>query len=267
MTTSSDVTSSLRRTHNLLQSEISRSQFAHETLATSNAALEELNARYNTFDDLLSKSRGLLGTLLRSQKSDTWYLETTIAVLLGTIGWLVFRRFLYGPAWWLVWMPLKLIFNLLGGVGWILGVTGGQKGAETTAIGRTTIVDSATVSPSVLAGSATVVYAETRAMEEPAYTRSPPGSLSESVGHMIETSGSAEPLSTGSGEASDEQQRRDRDDSSGQQNVDPVRRGDDKVLPERDEKTQPRNPKKRMLEEPAIDQNNENDKETKKNEL
>lgn len=104
---SSDVTLALRRTHNLMASELSRSQFAHDTLKESTAALSELSETYSTLDTLLAGSRNLLGTLLKSQKSDTWYLTTTFYILVALIGWLVFRRFLYGPAWWLVYMPLK----------------------------------------------------------------------------------------------------------------------------------------------------------------
>jgi len=85
----------------LLTSELSRPQFAQETFDASNAALAELNVRYSGLDDLLARSKGLLGTLLRSQKSDTWYLETACWLLAGTIAWLVFRRLLYGPLWWL----------------------------------------------------------------------------------------------------------------------------------------------------------------------
>ncbi|TVY60665.1 hypothetical protein LSUE1_G006621, partial [Lachnellula suecica] len=68
---SSDVTAALRRTHDMMASELSRSQFAHDTLKESTAALAELSETYSTLDNLLSSSRNLLGTLLRSQKSDT----------------------------------------------------------------------------------------------------------------------------------------------------------------------------------------------------
>ncbi|KAH0544196.1 hypothetical protein FGG08_001641 [Glutinoglossum americanum] len=113
---SGDVTAALRRTHQVMQSELSRSQFAHDTLQQSTAALATLSENYNSLDSLLSSSRNLLGTLLRSQKSDTWYLETAFYILLSTIVWLFFRRILYGPLWWLVWLPLK-------GLYWILGTT------------------------------------------------------------------------------------------------------------------------------------------------
>ncbi|BDD63593.1 hypothetical protein MAP00_008464 [Monascus purpureus] len=118
---SNDVTSALKRTYYLMQAELSRSQFAQQTLEQSNAALASLSESYGGLDSLLSSSRSLVGSLLRSQKSDTWYLETAFYVLVGTIIWLIFRRILYGPFWWLVWFPMRLIarFTLavLGAVG------------------------------------------------------------------------------------------------------------------------------------------------------
>ncbi|KAB8204450.1 hypothetical protein BDV34DRAFT_213900 [Aspergillus parasiticus] len=121
LNTSSDVTAALRRTHHLMQAELSRSQFAQETLEQSTAALSSLSESYTGLDTLLSSSRNLVGSLLRSQKSDTWYLETAFYILIGTIVWLLFRRILYGPMWWLVWLPIRLaaksVFAILGAVG------------------------------------------------------------------------------------------------------------------------------------------------------
>ncbi|KAL4897690.1 Sec20-domain-containing protein [Aspergillus ambiguus] len=118
---SNDVTAALRRTHQLMQAELSRSHFAQETLEQSTAAISSLSESYTSLDSLLSSSRNLVGSLLRSQKSDTWYLETAFYILIGTIAWLLFRRVLYGPLWWLVWLPLRLVarflFAILGAVG------------------------------------------------------------------------------------------------------------------------------------------------------
>ncbi|KAL4901330.1 hypothetical protein BDW74DRAFT_170260 [Aspergillus multicolor] len=120
---SKDVTAALRRTHQLMQAELSRSQFAQETLEQSGAALSSLAESYTSLDTLLSSSRNLVGSLLRSQKSDTWYLETAFYILVGTIAWLVFRRLLYGPLWWIVWLPFKLALRSVFGVAGAVGVT------------------------------------------------------------------------------------------------------------------------------------------------
>lgn len=109
---SSNVTAALRRTHDLIASELGRSEFAHETLTESSAALRQLDDSYGSLDSMLAKSRDLLGTLLRSQKSDTWYLQTAFYMLAVTTAWLVFRRLLYGPIWWLVLFPLRILFGV-----------------------------------------------------------------------------------------------------------------------------------------------------------
>ncbi|MCJ1306517.1 hypothetical protein MMC25_000160 [Agyrium rufum] len=110
---SQDLTTSLRRIHQSLTAELSRSQFAHDTLNESTAAISSLNESYSSLDTLLSSSRNLVSTLLRSQKSDTWYLETAFYILVATIGWLFFRRILYGPGWWFLYLPTKWAYSLV----------------------------------------------------------------------------------------------------------------------------------------------------------
>ncbi|PQK17905.1 hypothetical protein BB8028_0009g01060 [Beauveria bassiana] len=109
---SSSVTASLRRAHDLVASELGRSEYAHQTLSESSAALRRLDDSYGSLDSMLGRSRELLGTLLRSQKSDTWYLQTAFYMLATTAAWLVFRRLLYGPLWWLVLLPLRILFSV-----------------------------------------------------------------------------------------------------------------------------------------------------------
>ncbi|KAJ5922530.1 Sec20 [Penicillium verrucosum] len=132
---SNDVTSALRRTHQLMQAELSRSQFAQSTLEQSTAAISSLSESYSGLDTLLSSSRNLANSLLRSQKSDTWYLETAFYVLIATISWLLFRRVFYGPLWWLLWLPLKFIgrvaFATLGAAG--LSTTAAQSASQSLA--------------------------------------------------------------------------------------------------------------------------------------
>ena len=121
---SSDISASLRRTLNLMQDNIQQSQFAQQTLDESQSALASLGQSYTDLGGLLKSSRGLAGQLLRSQKSDTWYLETAFYMLVATIAWLTWRRILYGPAWWLVWQPLKLTWWILMTLLTGIGVTG-----------------------------------------------------------------------------------------------------------------------------------------------
>ncbi len=109
---SSDVTAALRRTHNFMTAELERSRFAQETLENSTKDLATLSESYNNLDTLLSSSRSLVSSLIYSQKSDTWYLESAFYILVLTIGWLFFRRILYGPGWWLLYLPTKWLWRL-----------------------------------------------------------------------------------------------------------------------------------------------------------
>ena len=90
----------------------------------STAAISSLSESYSGLDSLLSSSRNLVGSLLRSQKSDTWYLETAFYIIVGTITWLLFRRILYGPIWWLVWLPVRLATQFLFAILSTVGITG-----------------------------------------------------------------------------------------------------------------------------------------------
>ena len=121
---SSDITSSLKRTHTLLVSELSRSQFATETLSQSTNALKELSNRYSTFDDMLLKSRKLITDLVRKNKSDAWYYEKAIFIMVTTIIWLIVRRFLYGPFYLFIWVPLKLCWWVLSLFASVIGAGG-----------------------------------------------------------------------------------------------------------------------------------------------
>lgn len=105
-----DVTRALRRTHNVLEANLEQSQFAQQALDESQEALRGLAESYGGVTDLLKSSRSLVGYLVSSNKSDTWYLQTAFYMLAITISWLVFRRLLYGPLWWLVWQPVKLMW-------------------------------------------------------------------------------------------------------------------------------------------------------------
>lgn len=137
---SSDVTAALRRTQNLMLAELCKSQFANQTLEESTAALAELSKTYSTLETLLAGSKNLLGSLLQSQKSDTWYLETAVYVLVATICWLVFRRFFYPALWWFFWQPLRIFYNALMWVFVALGVRGGGGNANSRAAGGVTTV-------------------------------------------------------------------------------------------------------------------------------
>ncbi|KAI0453663.1 Sec20-domain-containing protein [Xylaria acuta] len=127
---SHDVTQSMRRTHDMMAAELAKSDFAQNTLKESTEALAQLSEKYSSLDTMLSSSRALLGTLLKSQKTDTWYLQSAFYLLVVTTGWLIFRRLLWGPTWWLVWLPLKLLFRTAYGVSSAVGLRSSQTQSE-----------------------------------------------------------------------------------------------------------------------------------------
>lgn len=119
---STDVTVALRRTHGLLQSELSRSRFATETLNASTAVLHDLTTRYTAFDDIVSSSRELIIDLIRKNKSDRWYYETAIQLLIGILVWILVRRLLWGPVWLFFGLPFRLVWWALSLVASTVGV-------------------------------------------------------------------------------------------------------------------------------------------------
>lgn len=142
-------------------------------------------------DTMLSSSKNLLGTLLRSQKSDTWYLETAFYVLAATIAWLLWRRLLYGPTWWLVWLPLKMVFKAWVSVFTALGILG-RSGSDvnvSSMVGSETGLGGSLISPTVVfSGSTSVVGSGGGASIRE--TDAPDGqeSVSEQVGRIIDES-------------------------------------------------------------------------------
>lgn len=228
---SSDVTAALRRTHQLMQSELSRSRFAQETLEQSTAALADLGEHYTDLNTLLANSRSLLSSLVKSQKSDTWYLETAFYILVTTIIWLVFRRFLYGPLWWFVWLPLKLGYRVLFAAFAAVGITGGVK--SVSGQGTSLIVKpSATGKPpplNIMSGQQPPAIRVGGGGHGAKHDPSQEGSLSQQVGQMAE-------------ESQGQQQQHQGEEAKKQQVV----RGDGQPLVDSDK---PRNPKKRMWDE------------------
>jgi protein transport protein SEC20 len=216
----------------MMASELQRSQFAHDTLKESTAALAQLGETYSTLDTLLSSSKNLLGTLLRSQKSDTWYLETAFYILLATITWLVFRRILYGLMWWLLWFLPRMFIKGCLGVLSAFGVMGGK--AEV-----------------VSSSSVTVTHSTAGRIGVPSFARPPPGV-------RVGGGGKGGPMPEGQGESVSEQVGRIVDESNEEQGM-----GEDDT-PDEETAEQPRNFKMRMWEE---DKEEAKEKQRKKDEL
>lgn len=174
---SSDLTQSLHRAAQLVQEELARSMTLHETLEEGTANLKTLDSTYSRVGGMLSNSGQLLGVLMKSTKSDTWYLETTFWMLAAVLGWLVFRRFLYGPMWWLVWLPLRIVFRTGSGAVAIVGGKGAARMEVVDGSGKRVEVD--------MGSQGTVPTAKVGAKEE-RVAEADPESLVDKIGQIVE---------------------------------------------------------------------------------
>jgi protein transport protein SEC20 len=228
-----------------MQGELSRSRFAQETLEQSTAALADLGEKYSDLASLLTNSKNLVSTLLKSTKSDTWYLETTFYILITTVVWLVFRRWLYGPlTWFLIW-PLKLVFRIVFGVfGLATASTAATPSVKTSLIVKPSATNGAprhSINPNV--PQYVRVGGGGRGYNNAGGDPSPAGSYSEHVGRMAEQNNQQQQQQQQQEEVPDHPQFREQ---KKEEDEGPVRRGDGTVLKE---SSKPRNPKKKMWEE------------------
>ena len=230
---SSDVTAALRRTHALLQSNIEQSQFAQQTLDESTSALASLSENYSNLDTLLKNSGGLMRQLIKSNKSDTWYLTTAFYILVVTLAWLIFRRILYGPTWWLLWQPLKLIWWLSATLLSTMGIVGRQK-------------DRSGVAPGFMEhGTPGVACSATNSMASEAISPDGGGRNNQDTREPIATS---KPRSQDNlGEEKDSKDVLE-DISSMTAEVKGAQDSDRPDLPHRHDEASPPNPKKRVFE-------------------
>ncbi|KAK4499276.1 hypothetical protein PRZ48_009789 [Zasmidium cellare] len=291
---SSDVTAALRRTHDLLSTELSRSRFAQETFDESTQALASLGEEYDKLDSVLTKAGNLVSTLLRSQKSDTWYLETTLYIVIAVFVWLVFRRILYGPfiklplwlsrwiwtlLYWTIWQPVLFIFSAVGLI---------NSGPASTSIAPSASISSSRtpliVQPSakgrgqprpsdapkggfpVGAGGAGAKLGKDPALQ---------GHMSEQIGKMAEQSAQQDRQPTVRGDGTVLQERGEEAPNPKKKNFEADvedakhgqvhRRGDGTILEDREDV--PKNPKKKNFEADVEDAKQEQGQRRKRDEL
>ena len=245
-----------------MTAELERSRFAQETLENSTKDLATLSESYTNLDTLLSSSRSLVSTLIHSQKSDTWYLESAFFILATTIGWLVFRRIIYGPGWWLLYFPIRLFwrFSLF-----IVHIFIGSLSAAAGAVGAKNQSVALSQSAASISASSTLAQKSTTTGGIPKFPKdhvapriraggggqgakmgqpgeSAPGQLPQQQQEAEKT------LSDQVGEMAEDSQKPDKAASDAE--------SQGTVLRERTAEDGPPNPKKRMWEEP-IDRSQE----------
>ncbi|MCJ1402587.1 hypothetical protein MMC11_005807 [Xylographa trunciseda] len=246
---SSDVTAALRRTHQLMQAELSRSQFANDTLQQSTAALSALNENYSTLDNLLSSSRSLVSTLISSQKSDTWYLESAFKIIAATIIWLIIRRFLLGPAR-LFYYPVKWMLSL---VTLFLQVSIGAFVNLAGAIGGTTQTSALSDASTQISSSRSLIIKPSATGGSPQFRAGMSAPyINVGVGGKDVKSGGSESSSQNDGSLSDKVGQMVEDSRHGEESNQAADADQTTVLRERNA-DEPPNPKKRMFEEPPAE--------------
>jgi len=168
----------LRETQALMAAEAARGDYARRVLAESTAALAELDGHYADLGDVLRRSGRLLGSLYRSEKSDTWYLTTAFWMLVATTAWLVYRRLLSGPLWLLVWLFLRPAARAGGLVVGLVAPAG--KGAPSAVVdgtaGRTVMDIGGKAVPTAAVGGKGATEAEPE----------DPDSLVEKIGRILD---------------------------------------------------------------------------------
>ncbi|OAA61185.1 protein transport membrane glycoprotein [Niveomyces insectorum RCEF 264] len=182
-------------------------------------------------------ARGLVRGLVVAHKSDTWYLQTALYLLVATAAWLLFRRLLYGPLWLLVWWPLRTALGTAVWVGRHAGGSGSSSGngmslssssigfVPTASLGVPTSADGA---PEMMVHATPSAQADGSSGGNAAQGS---GSLVDAVGQIVEGDGDGQAAAAAAGEA----QAQGQGQGQGQGNV--------------DEAADRPNPMKRMWEE------------------
>ncbi|KAK9477845.1 Sec20-domain-containing protein [Lipomyces japonicus] len=105
--TAEDATESLRRTHQLLEAELAKSNISLETLDESSTQLRKLTTQYTAFDVVLGTSRKVINVLEQADRWDRIYMLASLGFLLLVLVWVFWRRVFRGPVKLLIWTFFK----------------------------------------------------------------------------------------------------------------------------------------------------------------
>ncbi|KAK9323465.1 Sec20-domain-containing protein [Lipomyces orientalis] len=105
--TAEEATAALRRTHQLLEAEVTRSALSLEVLEESNTALKKLTTQYTAFDVLLGTSRRVISVLEQADKWDRIYMLGAMGFLLLVLCWILWRRVFRVPFKLVIWTLVK----------------------------------------------------------------------------------------------------------------------------------------------------------------
>lgn len=89
---SNDITASIRRMHNMAQTEAMKSAINVEELDMSTKQLKQLESKYTAFDIMLGGSQRLIRHLEQADKWDRIYMQAALAFLGAVVLWIVWHR-------------------------------------------------------------------------------------------------------------------------------------------------------------------------------
>ena len=101
---SSDVTAELRRTHEMMSNELSKSSLSQELLQQSSQTLETLHEEYSAFQSILAGSKRLLKELETADRADRLWIWASLSFFLTVVAWILYRRIISKGVNLMVWI-------------------------------------------------------------------------------------------------------------------------------------------------------------------
>ncbi|OLL22711.1 Protein transport protein sec20 [Neolecta irregularis DAH-3] len=114
LSAASDVTTSLRRTHALMTTELEKSAFTSQVLESSSKTLEHLQHSYSHFHTLLLGSKKLIRELEKQDWWDRWMVYLSLAFFCCVCAYILIRRIFWRICGVFVYRFVKLILWTFG---------------------------------------------------------------------------------------------------------------------------------------------------------
>ncbi|KAK9471453.1 Sec20-domain-containing protein [Dipodascopsis tothii] len=131
LATAEDATFTLRRSHQLLDAEVAKSELSISLLDDTTTTLRTLTQEYGVFDTTVLASRKIIDVLSRADKQDRIMMIASLSFLVTVVAWILWKRVFRGPVGLIVWGLVKSwrVFAW----GWGVGVGKDKGGAAVVA--------------------------------------------------------------------------------------------------------------------------------------
>lgn len=97
MSKSEDITATLKRVHQLAQTEAVKASLNIEELEQSTRNMGQLDLKYSVFENVLGTSQKLIKHLEQADKWDRTCMLASLGFLALVVAWIVWRRLLKAP--------------------------------------------------------------------------------------------------------------------------------------------------------------------------